>query len=152
MRCQVKKFISSDLNKFLEGRKDFDQKCLEDLFLICCSVQKDNEKLFIWVNTDSDANPVSIDIYDDQFGIIDASKFQSDYLSLFSTESEFIQSELHEWNDDDEIGQNEIYFTTEDLDSGFLKKQRQLLLQNLHTVQNLDQWHENMKQFIEKCL
>ena len=152
MRCQVNKFFSSDLNKFLEGKKEFDHKCLEDLFLLCCAVQLDDEKLTIWIDTNSDSNPVAIDIYDDEFGVIDVSKFQSEYLILFGAESKFIQSELHEWNEDEERGQNAVSFSTEDLDLDFLTEQGSKLLDVAKGMSNLGSWHTNLQEFINKVL
>ena len=148
----MKSFDKSDLKLFLNNKKDFDVKCLEDLFLICCVVQQEKSQLVIWVDTDVDANPISIDIYDDEFGILDVAKFKSEFLDLFSSESDFIQSELHEWNEDEERGQNEISFTTEDLDLDFLTEQRSELLDKVKGMAKLGPWHTNLKEFINKVL
>ena len=148
----MKSFDKSDLKLFLNNKKDFDVKCLEDLFLICCVVQQEKSQLVIWVDTDVDANPISIDIYDDEFGILDVAKFKSEFLDLFVTESDFIQSELHEWNEDEERGQNEISFTTEDLDLDFLTEQRSELLDKVKGMAKLGPWHTNLKEFINKVL
>ena len=148
----MKSFEKSDLKLFLNNKKDFDVKCLEDLFLICCELQQEKSQLVIWVDTDVDANPVSIDIYDDEFGILDVAKFKSEFLDLFATESDFIQSELHEWNEDEERGQNEISFTTEDLDLDFLTEQRSELLDKVKGMPKLGPWHTNLKEFINKVL
>ena len=86
----MKSFEKSDLKLFLNNKKDFDVKCLEDLFLICCVAQHEKSQLVIWVDTDVDANPISIDLYDDEFGILDVAKFKSEFLDLFATESDFI--------------------------------------------------------------
>jgi hypothetical protein len=148
----MKSFDESDLKLFLNNKKNFDVKCLEDLFLICCVVQQEKSQLVIWVDTDVDANPISIDIYDDEFGILDVAKFKSEFLDLFATESDFIQSELHEWNEDEERGQNEISFTTEDLDLDFLTEQRSELLDKVKEMSKLGPWHTNLKEFINKVL
>ena len=63
----MKSFEESDIKLFLDDKKVFDVKCLEDLFLICCVIQQEKSQLVIWVDTDVDANPISIDIYDDEF-------------------------------------------------------------------------------------
>ena len=148
----MKSFEKSDLKLFLNNKKDFDVKCLEDLFLICCVVQQEKSQLVIWVDTDVDANPISIDIYDDEFGILDVAKFKSEFLDLFAIESDLIQSELHEWNEDEERGQNEISFTTEDLDLDFLTEQRSELLDKVKGMPKLGPWHTNLKEFINKVL
>ena len=145
-------FEESALNLFLKSKKVFDVQCLEDLFLICCVVQKEKNQLAIWVDTDSDANPISIDIFDDEFGILDVAKFGSEFLTLFSAESEFIQSELHEWNEDEERGQNEISFTTEDLDLSFLSDQKSELLNEIKGLSKLKPWHASLKLFVNKVL
>jgi hypothetical protein len=148
----MKSFDESDIKLFLNNKKDFDVKCLEDLFLICCVVQQEKSQLVIWVDTDVDANPISIDIYDDEFGILDVAKFKSEFLDLFAAESDFIQSELHEWNEDEERGQNEISFTTEDLDLDFLTEQRSELLDKVKGMSKLGPWHTNLQEFINKVL
>ena len=148
----MKSFEKSDLKLFLNNKKDFDVKCLEDLFLICCVVQQEKSQLVIWVDTDVDANPISIDIYDDEFGILDVAKFKSEFLDLFAIESDLIQSELHEWNEDEERGQNEISFTTEDLDLDFLTEQRSKLLDKVKGMAKSGPWHTNLKEFINKVL
>jgi hypothetical protein len=145
-------FEESSLNLFLKNKKAFDVQCLEDLFLICCAVQHEKSQLTIWVDSDSDANPTSIDIYDDEFEILDVTKFETEFLEFFSAESEFIQSELHEWNDDEERGQNEISFTTEDLDLGFLSDQKSHLLSQVNGLSTLNLWHTSLKEFINKVL
>jgi len=145
-------FEESDLNLFLKNKKSFDVKCLEDLFLICCAVQHEKSQLTIWVDSDSNAKPISIDIYDDEFGILDITKFGSEFLELFAAESEFIQSELHEWNSDEELGQNEISFTTEDLDLRFLADQRSELLSGVKSLIKLNPWHASLKEFVNKVL
>ena len=145
-------FEESDLNLFLRKKKVFDVKCLEDLFLICCVVQQEKSQLAIWVDTDSEANPISIDIFDDEFGILDVIKFKSEFLELFSADSEFIQSDLHEWNEDEELGQNEISFTTEDLDLSFLAEKKPELLHALNGLTQLSPWYASLNQFINKVL
>ena len=79
-------------------------------------------------------------------------KFETEFLEFFSAESEFIQSELHEWNDDEERGQNEISFTTEDLDLGFLSDQKSHLLSQVNGLSTLNLWHTSLKEFINKVL
>lgn len=148
----MQSFEKSDLKLYLDDEKAFDVKCLEDLFLICCVVQQEKSQLVIWVGIDADANPMSIDIYDDEFGILDVKKFQTEFLDFFSTESDFIQSELHEWNEDEECGQNEISFTTEDLDLNFLKEKESVLLDEVKGLSKLDPWHTSLKKFINKVL
>ena len=145
-------FEESDLNLFLKKKKVFDVKCLEDLFLICCVVQQEKSQLAIWVDTDSEANPISIDIFDDEFGILDVIKFKSEYLELFSADSEFIQSDLHEWNEDEERGQNEISFTTEDLNLSFLSSKKSQLLNEVKGLSKLSPWQASLKKFISKVL
>jgi hypothetical protein len=145
-------FEESDLNLFLKNKKAFDVQCLEDLFLICCAVQHEKSQLTIWVDSDSDANPISIDIYDDEFEILDVAKFGAEFLTLFSEESEFIQSELHEWNEEEERGQNEISFTTEDLDLSFLSDQKSELLNEVKGLPKLKPWHASLKLFVNKVL
>jgi len=145
-------FEESDLNLFLKNKKVFDIQCLEDLFLICCAVQHEKSQLTIWVDSDSDANPISIDIYDDEFEILDVTKFKAEFLELFSAESEFIQSELHEWNEDEDRGQNEISFTTEDLGLSFLSDQKSQLLSKVNGLSKLNPWHTSLKEFINKVL
>jgi hypothetical protein len=145
-------FEESDLNLFLKNKKAFDVQCLEDLFLICCAVQHEKSQLTIWVDYDSDANPISIDIYDDEFEILDVAKFGAEFLTLFSEESEFIQSELHEWNEEEERGQNEISFTTEDLDLSFLSDQKSELLNEVKGLSKLKPWHASLKLFVNKVL
>jgi len=145
-------FEESDLNLFLKNKKAFDVQCLEDLFLICCAVQHEKSQLTIWVDSDSDANPISIDIYDDEFEILDVTKFGAEFLTLFSEESEFIQSELHEWNEEEERGQNEISFTTEDLDLSFLSDQKSELLNEVKGLSELKPWHASLKLFVDKVL
>lgn len=145
-------FEESDLKLFLDDEKAFDVKCLEDLFLICCVVQQEKSQLVIWVDTDADANPISIDIYDDEFGILDVTKFKTEFLDFFSAESDFIQSELHEWNEDEERGQNEISFTTEDLDLNFLTEKGSELLDEVKELSKLSPWHTSLKKFINKVL
>lgn len=148
----MQSFEKSDLKLYLDDEKAFDVKCLEDLFLICCVVQQEKSQLVIWVGIDADANPMSIDIYDDEFGILDVKKFQTEFLDFFSTESDFIQSELHEWNEDEECGQNEISFTTEDLDLNFLTEKESVLLDEVKGLSKLDPWHTSLKKFINKVL
>ena len=145
-------FEESSLNLFLKNKKAFDVQCLEDLFLICCAVQHEKSQLTIWVDSDFDANPISIDIYDDEFEILDVAKFGAEFLTLFSEESEFIQSELHEWNEDEERGQNEISFTTEDLDLSFLSDQKSELLNEVKGLSKLKPWHASLKLFVNKVL
>jgi hypothetical protein len=145
-------FEGSDLNLFLKNQKAFDVKCLEDLFLICCLVQQEKSQLTIWVDSDSDSNPISIEIYDDEFGILDVTEFNFEFLEIFSADSEFIQSELHEWNEDEERGQNEISFTTEDLDLGFLADKKLDLLHELKGLTQLSPWHANLNLFVNKVL
>ena len=148
----MKSFEESDIKLFLDDKKVFDVKCLEDLFLICCVIQQEKSQLVIWVDTDVDANPISIDIYDDEFSVLDVAKFKSEFLDFFSSESDFIQSELHEWNEDEERGQNEISFTTEDSDLNFITEQRSELLDKVKGLSQLSPWHTNLKEFINKVL
>ena len=148
----MKSFEESNLKLYLDDEIDFNVKCLEDLFLICCAVQQEKSQLVIWVDTDADANPISIEIYDDEFGILDVTKFKTEFLDFFSIESDFIQSELHEWNEDEECGQNEISFTTEDLDLNFLTEKGLELLDEVRGMSKLGPWHTSLKKFTDKVL
>jgi hypothetical protein len=55
----MKSVDESDLKLFLNNKKNFDVKCLEDLLLICCVAQQEKSQLVIWVDTDVDVNPIS---------------------------------------------------------------------------------------------
>ena len=144
----MKNFNESKLKAFLEGQASFDLVCLENLFLIACLIQKEKNQLAIWVDSDIDANPVSIEIFDDAFGTLDSLTFQSEYLNFFCQESDFIQSELIEWDDEDETGQNEIYFVDEDLDLNSIVQKTSLLKMSAENLAVTNAWHSNLKQFV----
>ena len=140
-----------DLKLFLDSKKVFCTGCLEDLFLVCCLIQADKNKIAVWVEIDDDGNPISIDVFDDEFKILDSSLFQSEFLHFFwNSNWNFILKELY--HDDESGSQYYIGFTPENLDLNFLTKQAPRLLDELHELPRLSSWHESMKMFIHKVL
>ena len=68
--------------------------------------------------------------------------------SRLCQESDFIQSELIEWDDEDETGQNEIYFVDEDFDLNSIMQKKSLLKMSVENFGVNDAWHSNLKQFV----
>jgi hypothetical protein len=148
----MKSFSESELKRFLTNQKTFDIKCLEDLFLLSCVIQQNKGKLAIWLDTDSQATPFSIEIYDDEFNILDTDKYQSDFFNLFTDESDFVYSELRAWDEDEGTGQYEVGFNLGDLDLNFINGQKTIFLAGLEELANLGSWHVSLKEFIQKAL
>jgi len=142
-----------DLKFFLSGNKVFCTNALEDLFLICCLIQAGKDKIAVWVNIDDDGNPLSIDVFDDEFKILDSSQFQSDFLDLFwNANWNFTLKELYASPEDDGKFEYYISFIPENLELNFLTNQVPILLDELLRLPSLSSWHENLKLFIVKVL
>ena len=142
-----------DLIFFLSGNKVFCTNCLEDLFLICCLIQAEKDKMAVWVDIDDDGNPVSIDVFDDEFNILDSSQFQSEFLDLFwNANWNFTLHEIYESPEEDGKFQYNISFIPENLELNFLNNQFPTLIDGLLSLPSLSSWHENLKLFIVKVL
>ena len=144
----MKDFNQSKLKAFLEGQASFDLVCLEDLFLLCCLIQEEKIQLTIYINSDKDANPISIEIFD-ELNILDSLTFKSEYLNFFSQESDFIKSDLIIVFDEEYgYSTSEISFVDEDLDLSSVVKKTSLLKTNVENLAVTDAWHSNLQQFV----
>ncbi len=106
----------SHLQEFLEGDQPFDREVLVDLTILVCAKQKALNQLAIWIKTDEDINPISIEIFDDAFGLLTADGVEQDILAIFSEESDRVSQEFVDIDEDDEMPRYEVDFPTEDSD------------------------------------
>ena len=106
----------SDLQNFLEDERDFDREVLIDATFLVCARQKSLNQLAIWIKADDDVNPISIEIFDDAYGILTAEGIEQDVLNIFSEESDRVSQEFVNFDEEDGMGLYEVDFPTEDAD------------------------------------
>lgn len=141
----------SKLRNFLSNDGSFEREELIELTFLICAKQKELGKLAIYIDADEEVNPLSIEIFDDEFGILNADGLQSEMIDIFGADSDIVAQEFLQFDDDnEEIAQYEVYFPTEDANLkawiSKIKKQVEPALKNYKTSDKLE------SQFKEFCL
>ena len=141
----------SKFNNFLCNGGSFKREELIELTILICAGQKEVGKLAIYIDTDEEVNPLSIEIFDDEIGILNASGLQSEMIDIFGGDSNLVAQEFLRFDDDnEEFAQYEVYFLTENSDleswTRMIKRQVEPAVRNYDTADKL----ENM--FKEFCL
>ena len=106
----------SDLQEFLDGRRDFDREVLIDLTILVCARQKSLNQLAIWIKADDDINPISIEIFDDAYGVLKVDGIEQEVLDIFAEESDRVSQEFVDFDEEDGMGRYDVDFPTEDAD------------------------------------
>ncbi len=141
----------SQLRNFLSNGGSFKREELIELTILICARQKEVGKLAIYIDTDEEVNPLSIEIFDDEIGILNASGLQSEMIDIFGGDSNLVAQEFLQFDDDnEEFAQYEVYFLTEnaDLESWISKIKRQVE----PAVRNYDATDKLENMFKEFCL
>lgn len=141
----------SQLRNFLSNGGSFKREELIELTFLICARQKELGKLAIYIDADEEVNPLSIEIFDDELGVLNASGLQSEMIDIFGGDSNLVAQEFLRFDDDnEEVAQYEVHFLTEnaDLESWIrmIKRQVEPAVRNYDATDKL----ENM--FKEFCL
>lgn len=141
----------SQLRNFLSNGGSFKREELIELTILICARQKEVGKLAIYIDTDEEVNPLSIEIFDDELGVLNASGLQSEMIDIFGADSNLVTQEFLQFDDDnEEVAQYEVHFLTEnaDLESWISKIKRQVE----PAVRNYDATDKLENMFKEFCL
>jgi hypothetical protein len=138
----------SDLQGFLINKISFDRKVLTDLTILVCARQKSRNQLAIWIKADEEVNPISIEIFDDAYGILGADGIEQDALKIFSEESDRVSQEFVDFDEEDEMARYDVDFPTDDVDlEGWIEQIASELSAPLAAFQPVDKLEEIFKQF-----
>ena len=139
------------LQDFLDGNTPFGNEELKELTFLICARQKEAGKLAIWIDADEDVNPVSIEIFDDEYGTLSAEGIESEMIELFSQESDQVSQEFVQFSDDDGLAQYEVYFPIEDADpDSWLKEISRVVKPALLGYESSNKFEKNLRDFCLK--
>lgn len=143
----------TNLQDFLDGKRNFGKKELEELTFLICARQKEAGKLAIWIDADEDVNPVSIEIFDDEYGTLSAEGIESEMIELFSEESDQVSQEFVQFSDDDGLAQYEVYFPIEDAEpDSWLKEISKVVKPALLGYESRNKFEKNLRDFCLKAI
>jgi len=141
------------LGEFLERGSVFGKEELIELTLLICARQKELGKLAIWIHADQEVNPLSIEIFDDEYGVLSAIDLQEEMLGVFAEDSDQVSQEFVQFDDEDGTAQYEAYFPTEDVDlSVWIDEIKVVIHPALYSYKPLTKFEENLKQFCAAAL
>jgi hypothetical protein len=106
----------TNLTAFIAGESRFGSKEVTELTFLVCAKQMELGKLAILIDADEEINPVSIEIFDDEFGVLSAEGLQVEMIELFAQESDQISQDFVQFSEESELPQYEVSFPTEDVD------------------------------------
>jgi hypothetical protein len=106
----------TNLRAFVLGDSQFGSVELRELTFLLCARQMELGKLAIWIDADEEVNPISIEIFDDEFGLLSAEDLQTQMIELFAQDSDQISQEFVQFSEESELAQYEVSFPTEDAD------------------------------------
>jgi len=146
----------SKLRNFLSNDGSFEREELIELTFLICAKQKELGKLAIYIDADEEVNPLSIEIFDDEYGILNADGLQSEMIDIFGfgADSDIVNQEFLQFDDDsEEIAQYEVYFPTEDANlKAWISKIRKQLEPALKSYRTRDKLENQLKEFCLKAL
>ena len=143
----------SNLRLFVSGESSFGCDELKELTFLLCAKQMELGKLSIWIEADEEVNPVSIEIFDDEFGVLTAEGLQAEMIELFAQDSELVSQDFVQFSEESELAQYEVSFPTEDADLGsWLLDISSHFQPVLESYEPKDKFEDNLKQFCLKGL
>jgi len=143
----------NNLRTFLSGESTFGSEELKELTFLVCARQMELGKLAIWIDADEEINPVSIEIFDDEFGVLSAEGLQAEMIELFAQESDQISQDFVQFSEESELPQYEVSFPTEDADlESWLNKISNQTYPALESYEPKDKFEANLKQFCLRAL
>lgn len=143
----------SKLRFFVSGESSFGTEELKELTFLLCAKQMESGKLSIWIDADEDVDPVSIEIFDDEFGVLSAEGLQAEMIGLFAQDSDLVSQDFVQFDEESELAQYEVSFPTEDADlESWLEEISSKVYPVLDSYHPQDKFEENLKQFCLKGL
>lgn len=138
----------TNLRAFVSGESSFGSDELMDLTFLVCAKQMEIGKMAIWIDADEEVNPVSIEIFDDEFGVLSAEGLQAEMIELFAQDSDKVSQEFVQFFEESELAQYEVSFPTEDaaLES-WLNEISNRTYSALESYAPKDKFEANLKQF-----
>lgn len=141
------------LREFLDGTPIFGRTELIELTFLICARQKEVGKLAIWIDADEEVNPISIEIFDDEFGILSANGLEKEILDLFSQDSDQVAQEFVQFDEDDGTAQYEVYFPTEEAElESWINEISPQVLNALKEYKPIDAFEKMLRQFCIEAL
>jgi hypothetical protein len=143
----------TNLRLFVSGESTFESEELKELTFLLCAKQIELGKLSIWIDADEDVEPVSIEIFDDQFGVLNAEGLQAEMIELFAQDSDLVSQDFFQVSEESELDQYEVSFPTGDADlESWLEEISSKVYPALVTYMPRDEFEANLKQFCLKCM
>lgn len=138
----------TNLRAFVRGASIFGSEELRELTFLLCANQIEAGKLAIWIDADEDVNPIRIEIFDDEFGVLSAKGIESEVLALFSQESDQISQEFVQFSEEDGLARYEVSFPTEDANiQAWINEVSPRSLPDLESYKPKNKFEDNLKQF-----
>ena len=143
----------TNLRLFISGKSKFGSEELMELTFLVCANQIEKGQLSIWIDADEEVNPVSIEIFDDEFGVLTAEGLQTEMIKLFAQDSELISQDFVQFSEESELAQYEVSFPSEDADlDSWLLDISSHIQPILESYEPKDKFEDYLKQFCLKGL